>query len=67
MIGRDHRGNSTVLIGYYVSFFLYLESWLGNLKLHWWVLEKLHLSAYDWLVPGGQRSAFLCHECLFTG
>ena len=46
---------------------LYLETGLGNLKLHWWVLGRSQRSISDWLVTGGQWSAFLCHELLTTG
>lgn len=71
MIGRGQSSDiSTVLIGYYVSFSIFgenLKSGLSNLKFLRWGLGKLCASGSDWLLPGGQWSAFLCHECLTIG
>ena len=71
MIGRGQSSDcGTMLIGYYCSLFIFgknLESGLSNLKCHRCVLGKLCESGSDWLVPGGQCSAFSCYECLTTG
>ena len=51
------------LIAYYVSSSIFRE-WV---KFQWWVLGRSQGLASDWLVPGAQCSAFLCHEHLRTG